>query len=313
MTTRLPFVSFIIPALNEEENILCVIQSIKSTMPDQTYQIIIADNGSTDRTRSIAEAAGSIVLKEPEATIASLRNFGVESAKGDILVFLDADITLAQDWHKILIEDYQSWPGDRLIITGNRCLAPDSGEFIVKNWFNKLSNTRSNYINSGHMITTKTMHNKINGFDSNLKTSEDYDYCLRAIKENGTIRPNTSLKAYHHGYPRTILNFMAREAWHGKEDMSSFKRFFNSRTAILAVVNSTLIALSPTLYIIKGNAGVALIPLLMSTLLCIAITPLKFGRQQISQWIKTASCFELYLLGRTASIFFTKKRPSART
>jgi glycosyltransferase involved in cell wall biosynthesis len=313
MSDRLPFVSFIIPALNEEKNIIDTIDSIKATMQSRAYEIIVADNGSSDRTRSLAESAGAKVLKNPEATIASLRNIGTAAAEGEVLAFLDADVTLASDWCQNLITDYQHWPDDHLIITGSRCRTPESGSFVEKNWFDHLCKTRSNYINSGHLVTTKTMHRTINGFDDDLKTSEDHDYCLRASRKNAKITPNFNLKAYHHGYPPTILKFIIREAWHGKEDMSSFEKFFNSRTALLATSNALLIASFPVFYILSNNPVIAFIPLIISAFLCLAITFMKFGSQEKIQWLKTAFCFELYLLGRAASVLFTKARPTDRS
>jgi glycosyltransferase involved in cell wall biosynthesis len=82
-------VSVIIPALNEEKSIACVINDLPKHIVDE---IIVVDNGSSDGTASAAEDAGAIVVKE------DLKGYGAACQKGisravdpDIIVILDAD------------------------------------------------------------------------------------------------------------------------------------------------------------------------------------------------------------------------------
>lgn len=81
-------VAVVIPALNEEQAIARVIADI----PSWVDQIIVADNGSSDRTATVAEKAGARVVHEPE------RGYGAACLKGlsalracDIVVFIDGD------------------------------------------------------------------------------------------------------------------------------------------------------------------------------------------------------------------------------
>ena len=84
-------VSVIIPALNEEEPIVGVVRALAATkVPDE---IIVVDNGSTDRTADRACAAGARVIPEPRrgygrACAAGVRSLSPEC---DIVVFLDGD------------------------------------------------------------------------------------------------------------------------------------------------------------------------------------------------------------------------------
>ncbi len=84
-------VSVIIPALNEEEPIVGVVRALAATkVPDE---IIVVDNGSTDRTAARACAAGARVITEPRrgygrACAAGVRSLSPEC---DIVVFLDGD------------------------------------------------------------------------------------------------------------------------------------------------------------------------------------------------------------------------------
>lgn len=85
-----PFISVIIAALNEEEAIVNVINSVPKDLADE---IVVVDNGSKDRTAEIAKAAGARVVTEPipgygRAFSAGLRSL---SPKCEIVVFLDGD------------------------------------------------------------------------------------------------------------------------------------------------------------------------------------------------------------------------------
>ena len=85
-----PYVSVIIAALNEEAAIAKVIHSVPRNVADE---IVVVDNGSTDRTAEVASTAGARVVKEPvpgygRAFRAGLRSISPQS---EIVVFLDGD------------------------------------------------------------------------------------------------------------------------------------------------------------------------------------------------------------------------------
>jgi glycosyltransferase involved in cell wall biosynthesis len=305
--------SFIIPALNEQTNIAAAIQSIRQAMHNTAHEVIVADNGSTDNTQSVAEQLGATVITDKSANIGQLRNLGVAESTGSILIFIDADVCLATDWLQCLLEEIKNWPTNQLIVTGSTCLVPESASFIEKNWFSKLQSTGTQYINSGHLITTKTAFECIGGFDKSLKTAEDYDFCQRAKASGAALVKAPNIKAFHHGYPKTVAAFILREAWHGRDDVSSFKKFKQSKTAIAACAN-TLLILSGLLFFLGPQDEVKGLSLLsVSAAISLALTYAKFGKDKFQSFIKTSLCFQLYLIGRTLSILIGKQRPLARS
>ena len=91
--------SFIIPALNEEDYVEPCVRSIQGqTCKD--YEIIVVDNGSTDRTAEIARQLGCKVVNEQKRGISHARNKGAKIAIGDILCFVDADGVVSNNWLK---------------------------------------------------------------------------------------------------------------------------------------------------------------------------------------------------------------------
>lgn len=88
---RLPSISVVIPARNEEANIgVC----IASVIGRHTKEVIVCDGGSTDGTVAIARALGAEVIIAPRGRARQM-NAGANAATGEILLFLHADCVLA--------------------------------------------------------------------------------------------------------------------------------------------------------------------------------------------------------------------------
>lgn len=91
--------SIIIPAFNEERLIMHCLDSITDSLtvnqkPGFTYEVIVVDNNSTDKTTELAKQAGAKVVFEPINQIGRARNSGATVATGEWLLFVDADSLL---------------------------------------------------------------------------------------------------------------------------------------------------------------------------------------------------------------------------
>jgi glycosyltransferase involved in cell wall biosynthesis len=89
-------ISLVIPAFNEEGYLPALLDSVALARSRYAgaagaIEVIVADNGSTDRTAEIAGAAGCRVATETKRNIASARNAGARAAAGHIVAFVDAD------------------------------------------------------------------------------------------------------------------------------------------------------------------------------------------------------------------------------
>jgi glycosyltransferase involved in cell wall biosynthesis len=86
-------VSFVVPAYNEEKALPDALAAIHAAMAaiGRPYEIVVADDASTDATASIAAAAGARVVAVDFRQIARTRNAGAAAATGDPIVFVDAD------------------------------------------------------------------------------------------------------------------------------------------------------------------------------------------------------------------------------
>ena len=80
--------SLIIPALNEAGSLGPLLSEVPAGL---VHQVIVVDNGSTDRTAEVARAAGALVIDEPRRGYGFACAAGTAVAEGEVLVFLDGD------------------------------------------------------------------------------------------------------------------------------------------------------------------------------------------------------------------------------
>ncbi len=86
-------ISFIVPAHNEEALIGRTLSALHESARTlgETYEIIVANDASTDRTAAIALERGAHVVDVNRRQIAATRNAGARAAMGEMFVFVDAD------------------------------------------------------------------------------------------------------------------------------------------------------------------------------------------------------------------------------
>ncbi len=90
-------ISFIIPAHNEERLLGATLDALSRVAAGLAIasEIIVVDDASTDRTAAIATGHGARLLQVDYRHIAATRNAGARIARGDVLVFVDADTLVA--------------------------------------------------------------------------------------------------------------------------------------------------------------------------------------------------------------------------
>src|SRR3989344_7329602 len=192
--TNKPILSIVIPTFNEEMFLPKLLKSIKNqTFED--YEIIIADNNSKDNTTKIAREYKCRLVKGGLPSTG--RNNGANVAKGDYILFLDADVILPMDFLEKSLKEFE----DRYLEAATCEFIPLSDKKIDQ-FLHKFSNgiiRTLQYIKpfgAGFCIlVTKRIHNRINGFNESLRLCEDHDY-LERISKLGTFRILKNPKIY---------------------------------------------------------------------------------------------------------------------
>jgi glycosyltransferase involved in cell wall biosynthesis len=86
-------ISFVVPAYNEELLLGGTLRGLQAAAQslDESYEIVVVDDASTDGTAALAKAHGARVVQVDNRQIAATRNSGARAAQGDFLIFVDAD------------------------------------------------------------------------------------------------------------------------------------------------------------------------------------------------------------------------------
>lgn len=95
-------ITVISPCLNEEQGI----ERVLKKMPDFVDEIVVVDNGSTDRTSEVAAAFGAKVIREDVRGYGRAYKAGFTSATGDIIITLDGDHSYPPDAISYLLEAF---------------------------------------------------------------------------------------------------------------------------------------------------------------------------------------------------------------
>jgi len=93
-----PFMTVVIPALNEESVLGRCLESLAAQKCDFTYEVLVVDNGSSDNTAEVARRYGARVIREERRGIGHARSTGFAQARGTIVASTDADTIVPREW-----------------------------------------------------------------------------------------------------------------------------------------------------------------------------------------------------------------------
>lgn len=173
--------SIIIPTLNEEKYLPPLLSSIKN-QDFKDYEIIIADAGSKDKTKAIAQEFGCAIVRG--GLPAQGRNNGAKNAKGDLLFFLDADTILPDGFLRKAIGEFNR----RKLDFASFCLKPRPynklSNFLLDTFYNKMIVQLEKTLPHGAVgiIAKKQLFEELRGYDESIKLAEDHDLARRAAK-----------------------------------------------------------------------------------------------------------------------------------
>jgi glycosyltransferase involved in cell wall biosynthesis len=181
-------VTVIIPCYNGEAYLQ---ESIESALA-QTHsnvEVIVVDDGSTDRTPEIAQRFPVRYIHQPNRGLCASRNVGIRESRGSFVIFLDADDRLkpeaAETGLRVLAErpNCAMAVGDHIFVSENGSHLADSRKdcFSSAHYEELL---KSNFIEMiSSVLFRRTVLEQVGGFDTNLRVAEDYELYLRIARD----------------------------------------------------------------------------------------------------------------------------------
>lgn len=196
-------ISFIVIGKNEGKTIGLTIRSIRNYVKHNDvndYEIIYVDSRSTDNSIEIAREFSEVKIYEITGPLnaAIARNIGAKEAKGDTLIFLDADMEIQSEFHKEAFKDgkliYPFVSGQLKNIFYNA-----KWEKVDENLlFPHLSNDIYCSTTGGYFIIEKKIWDSVNGMKTKFKRSQDLDLGLRLAKHGTLLLRKKDLFVVHH-------------------------------------------------------------------------------------------------------------------
>jgi glycosyltransferase involved in cell wall biosynthesis len=181
-------ISFIVPAFNEEVELPGTLRALRAAADaaGEPYEIVVADDASTDSTAEIARAAGARLLQVHRRQIAAVRNAGACAARGDVLFFVDADTH---------IEKEHVTGGLRALeegFVGGGAFVRLRGELpgwvpVFAELFTALYFRLMNLGAGGFLFTSRASFERVGGFDEQWFAGEEV-YFTQALKKLGRFK-----------------------------------------------------------------------------------------------------------------------------
>jgi GT2 family glycosyltransferase len=198
-----PSISVVVCSYNGEGTIRQTIAELsKSGYPD--YEIIVVDDGSTDRTPEIARSfAGVRVISTPNGGLSAARNVGMRAAKGEILAYIDDDAYPDRHWLHYLGAAFRS---TKHVAIGGPNIPPGGGGPIAEAVANApggpihvlLTDEVAEHIPGCNFAVRRATLERIGGFDPVYRAAgDDVDACWR-LQELGTIGFAPAAVVWHH-------------------------------------------------------------------------------------------------------------------
>lgn len=186
-------VSVIIPVYNEPRGLQQTLASlVRQDFPSGAYEIIVVDNGSSDHTFEEAvkyyQQHPNLIKALKEDTIQgsyAARNKGLSVAKGDIICFIDADMTVEPDYLSQVVKVFQTGQPDYLgckvvLYADKKTLA---AKYNQLNGFNVEAYLRSDkFVPTCCLSVKKSAFDIVGGFDHRLESGGDFDFGQRVFR-----------------------------------------------------------------------------------------------------------------------------------
>lgn len=201
--------SFIVPAYNEAQHLRRTLRAIHDAARavSQPYEIVVANDASTDATRDIALSCGAEVVDVSHRQIAATRNSGARAARGEVLLFVDADTQISAALLRSVLGALREGA-----IGGGAHVLFDGvvrWQYRPVMWIGTATSRLARLAFGCFVFCTRDAFDAVGGFDEELYASEEISFS-RALKRLGRF---VILRESVLTSGRKLRAHSAREVW----------------------------------------------------------------------------------------------------
>jgi glycosyltransferase involved in cell wall biosynthesis len=198
-------VSVVVPVYNGADTLKDCLQSLaKQNAPRDAFEIIVVDDGSSDRSSDVASDFDVRVLRQPNAGAAAARNTGMLAARAEWVAFTDADCVASRGWLKALLRTSASAPEDVNCIAGKtigfNSVTP-AARFVdlfgSLDAERHLSHPRYPFAPSGNVAYRRSSLTAVGGYDPRYRSYEACDLHQRLAPLGGRSLYDPAALVFH--------------------------------------------------------------------------------------------------------------------
>jgi lipopolysaccharide/colanic/teichoic acid biosynthesis glycosyltransferase/glycosyltransferase involved in cell wall biosynthesis len=211
----------IVPAYNAAGTLpLCLAALADQIYPRSAYEVIVVDDGSVDATAAIAHDAGVRVLTQANAGPAAARNCGAAAARGDLLLFTDADCAPVPGWISALVAPFSnpSVAGTKgAYLTHQRGIVPRFTQLEYQERYDRMAGRATiDFIDTYSAAYRRDVFLANSGFDTIFPTAsvEDQELSFRLAEKGYRLVFAPDALVYHHHNP-TLPAYVRRKFYIG--------------------------------------------------------------------------------------------------
>lgn len=242
---KVTLLSVVIAALNSETTIDRTISSVFSNSPpNEGFEVIVVDNGSTDNTVEAAKKYPVRLFSCVKRGQGAARNLGIAKAKGQIVCFTDSDIIVPENWLVKISEFFIHFPHTDGV--GGPVSAPTSkylsniqrleGEVYTRTHpfpTRKVESKFGDHI--GSLYSSNCAYRKdvlisANCFDESGLDAVDIDLCWKLVLKGKHIVFNPEIKVVHLGFPSSLKDVFRQQFRWGESRVKLNMRYPAART-----------------------------------------------------------------------------------